>query len=199
MLNIDPQDVLVRMLDTPNPYAFKFVLNVPLKETGQASFYSPADCADSILFSSIFGIKGVKHVYVLQNQMTLTLDGDGSPEELEKQVEAVILTRIKTHDPSFLTSEEKNGLSRSSKKERHNLSQLELKIESVLDQYIRPGLAADGGGIDLISAKNNEVHIAYQGACGGCPSAMMGTLEAIENILHQELNNPQIKVIPTNP
>ena len=196
MLDIDPKDVLVRMLDTPNPYAFKFVLNVPLKNTGQASFYHPTDCEELVLFSSIFEIKGVKHIYVLQNQMTLTLDGEVSPEELEKQVEAIISTRIKLHDPSFLADEEKNKTPSFSKKEKQDRSKLELKIETILDQHIRPGLAADGGGIDLISAKNNEVHIAYQGACGGCPSAMMGTLEAIEGILHQELKNPQIKVIP---
>ena len=197
MLDINPQDVLVRMLDTPNPKAFKFVLNVPLKNTGQASFYKPSDCEGLLLFSSIFEIKEVKHIYVLQNQMTLTLETDFSPEKLEKQVEQIVFTRIKVHDPSFLSSEEKTTKTTNlSKKKKSSLSPLELKIESILDQHIRPGLNADGGGLDLISAKDNEVHIAYQGACGGCPSAMMGTLEAIESILCQELKNPQIKVIP---
>ena len=36
----------------------------------------------------------------------------------------------------------------------------------------------------------------YQGACGGCPSAMMGTLDAIEGILQNELKNPELRVRP---
>lgn len=37
--------------------------------------------------------------------------------------------------------------------------------------------------------------IKYQGACGSCPSAIRGTLSAIENLLKREIN-PEIEVIP---
>lgn len=48
----------------------------------------------------------------------------------------------------------------------------------------------------MISYQNNEVKIAYQGACGGCPSALTGTLEAIESILRHELNQSELVVTP---
>jgi Fe-S cluster biogenesis protein NfuA len=44
--------------------------------------------------------------------------------------------------------------------------------------------------------EGNEIYILYQGACGGCPSAMMGTLDAIQSILQHELSNPEVSVIP---
>ena len=70
------------------------------------------------------------------------------------------------------------------------------KAEEVLDRTIRPGLQADGGDLEILSFKGNKVEIAYQGACGGCPSSYMGTLDAIENILRYELQNEKIEVYP---
>lgn len=35
---IAPEDILIRMLPTPNPYALKFVLNQPVKRDGKATF-----------------------------------------------------------------------------------------------------------------------------------------------------------------
>lgn len=195
-MNIDSKDVLVRMLTTPNPYALKFILNVPLKNRGRASFYNKKDCSDFPLFHSLFDIKGVKQVFVFQNQMTLSHEGILSEEEIEKQVTAVIGTRIVNHNPDFLSIEEKPSQSPLLRKEKKGVSSEILKVENILDRTVRPGLQADGGDLEVISVQDNEVKISYQGACGGCPSAMMGTLEAIENILRQETGKDTLKVIP---
>ena len=71
-----------------------------------------------------------------------------------------------------------------------------LKIEEVLDRTIRPGLQADGGDVEVIRFADNILEISYQGACGGCPSAMYGTLDAIQNILRFELKNEDLRVAP---
>ncbi len=198
-MNINQKDVLIRMLSTPNPYALKFVTNVPLKNTGNASFYSKKDVENLPLFSSLFDIKGLKQIFVFQNQMTLTHDGTLPEEDIEKQVTSIIGTRIAIHDPDFLSFEEERQ-NRQAPADTSNptpkLSPEGVKIEAILDRTIRPGLRADGGDMTVLSVTNNEVRIAYQGACSGCPSAFMGTLEAVENILQQETNNPKLKVIP---
>ena len=101
------------------------------------------------------------------------------------------------HDPDFSSLEEKQEA--ETKKQRglkKSFSPVALKVEGILDRHIRPGLRADGGDIELLSVQNNEVRISYQGACGGCPSAFMGTLEAVENILRQEMDQANLKVIP---
>ena len=194
-MNIDSKDILVRMLSTPNPYALKFVLNVSLKNRGRASFYSKQDCSDLPLFHSLFDIKGVKQIFVFQNQMTLSHEGLLNEEEIEKQVIAVIGTRIVNHNPDFLSIEEKPKVT-TLQKEKQNVSPEVLKVEHILDRTVRPGLQADGGDLEVISVQDDEVRISYQGACGGCPSAIMGTLEAIENILRQETGKNNLKVIP---
>ena len=71
-----------------------------------------------------------------------------------------------------------------------------IQIEEILDRTIRPGLQADGGDIDVVSFADNELRILYQGACGGCPSSMMGTLDAIQGILREELQNFNLVVQP---
>lgn len=73
------------------------------------------------------------------------------------------------------------------------------EVERVLDESVRPMLAADGGGVELLDIREAdgglEVVIQYRGACMGCPSAGHGTLMAIEAALCRALD-PRIRVIP---
>ena len=63
----------------------------------------------------------------------------------------------------------------------------------ILDNTIRPGLQMDGGDIQIIGFDGLNLTVNYQGACGSCPSASMGTLKAIESILRDQYN-PEITV-----
>ncbi len=191
MSHLSPEDVLIRMWRTPNPYALKFTLNVPLKQTGKATFHASEEASDLPLVHSLFSIPGIKRVYLFQNQITLTHDGQISEKEIEEQVTSIVRTRIQVHDPNFM--EESQAPVRAVKKSEDPIIS---QIDAILDRTVRPGLQADGGDLEVISIENDQVKIAYQGACGGCPSAMTGTLEAIENILQHEMNKPNLTVIP---
>jgi NifU-like protein len=80
-----------------------------------------------------------------------------------------------------------------------NLIQKHRAIEKALDEKIRPQLAADGGSVEIVDIREANgtatVYIRYLGACRGCISSTRGTLQFIENMLHQELDNA-IRVIP---
>lgn len=194
-MDIEKKDVMIRMLATPNPYALKFVLNVSLKNKGRATFYSKDDCTHLPLFYSLFDIEGIKQIFVFQNQMTLTHDGSLNEVEIEKQATAIIGTRIVVHNPDFTSPEEEPSVSNPATIKK-NTSPEVLKVDEILDRTVRPGLQADGGDLEVISVEEDEVRISYQGACGGCPSAMMGTLEAIESILQHEMGNKNLRVVP---
>ena len=62
------------------------------------------------------------------------------------------------------------------------------RINAVLDERIRPGLAGDGGGLQVLGLVDNTLTVRYQGACGTCPSAIAGTLMAIENMLRMDVD-----------
>ncbi len=196
-VSIMPEDILVRAQDTPNPYAIKFIVNHVLKEVGRATFHSVEECRSLPLVESLLNIKGVRQVYIFENTVTVTFDETISSEDLKDCVKAVIKTRLSVHDSNFMTEDEKGpvtGASNYARKVHEN--PLLNEIEEILDRTIRMGLQADGGDIEIISFKDNELRILYQGACGGCPSSTMGTLDAIQNILRNELGTDDLYVVP---
>ncbi|MCP4751538.1 MAG: hypothetical protein GY866_11640 [Proteobacteria bacterium] len=68
------------------------------------------------------------------------------------------------------------------------------KIEGVLNEKVRPTLAADGGGLQVVKIEGDKVYINYEGACSGCASAATGTLNFIRQTLSTSLNH-EIEVI----
>ncbi len=68
------------------------------------------------------------------------------------------------------------------------------RINQVLDEKVRPGLAGDGGGLEIVGYHDHRLMIHYQGACGSCPSSISGTLYAIEHMLREEVD-PEIEVV----
>lgn len=189
-------DIEVRWQETPNPYALKFIVNRPLKNEGKATFVSVEECKGLPMMNSLLDVLGVKQIYVQGNSLTVSHDGQMGTENLVETIISVLKSRMTIHDASFKTSDEEGVLAKPEKVDRTGLSKEMQEIEEVLDRTIRPGLYADGGDVEVLGFENDELRIMYQGACGGCPSAMMGTLDAIQNILRHELDNPNIIVIP---
>jgi Fe-S cluster biogenesis protein NfuA len=62
------------------------------------------------------------------------------------------------------------------------------RINAILDDRVRPALAGDGGGLEVIGLDGKTLLIRYQGACGSCPSSVAGTLMAIQNLLQTEVD-----------
>lgn len=169
---------------TPNPNALKFVLNTPVKTSGNWTYKAAGECAGNPLAGAIFALDPhVKEVYFFDNYITVTQDGDVDWEGLEEKIHRTILEKISDHNPDFLTPEpEKKAAPEGG--DSPELAQ----ISEILDQTVRPALQMDGGDIQLVDYKNNTLRVFYQGACGSCPSATMGTLKAIENILRDQFN-----------
>lgn len=61
------------------------------------------------------------------------------------------------------------------------------RIEQVLDAHVRPALASDGGGLDLVDLKGDDLFVQYHGACGSCSSSVGGTLTFIQDSLNNHL------------
>lgn len=185
---MNTQDILIRVQATPNPSAWKFVLDRPVLIDGKATYSTIQEAEPNILANSLFQIDGVRQVHFFQNVITVTHQFDYDSEKIQEQVCAVIQTRMPIHNPNQTVLDEKKIV-------RKNLSPEQQQIEEILDRTIRPGLQGDGGDIEIIKLEDNKVYVTYQGACGTCPSSTTGTLMAIEGILRDEFN-PNIEVIP---
>ena len=182
-------DIRLMIQSTPNPNALKFVVNVPVKTEDNFTYKKGSDCEHNPLAKAIFEISNfITEVYFYDNYITVTQDGTADWDELEEKIKATMMEKIQDHDPNFKTEEPQ----KQDTDEIVVTPEMEA-INAILDQTVRPALQMDGGDIQLTSYDNNILKVFYQGACGSCPSASMGTMKAIENILKDQYN-PEIVV-----
>jgi Fe-S cluster biogenesis protein NfuA len=159
---------------------------VPVKATDSAIFRTPEDAAAVPLAAAILKLPSVAEVYFSGKFITVTQTGAADWDKLEKAVHDVILTHIEGHDPDFkLSAHKASGTA--------TLSGELTRINAILDSTIRPALQRDGGDLEVLALNGNVLTISYQGACGCCPHAAMGTLFAIQNILQDQFR-PDIVV-----
>lgn len=182
------QEILIRVQGTPNPNAWKFILDRPVLKEGKATYADPKEAEMNKLASALFEIPDVRQVHFFQNVITITHNFDADPDSIQKNVISVIQTRFHLHNPEQTQIDEK-------KLARQNLPPDVQAIEEILDRTIRPGLQGDGGDLTIIKYEESKLYVHYEGACGTCPSSTTGTLMAIEGILRDELSQ-QIEVIP---
>lgn len=169
---------------TPNPQALKFILNKKLlnMETRQ---YPDKQSAQSDPFAKgIFDIEGVVSVFYMDKFVTI----EKSAEANWGQIQRPFINFLKEFDPEHIPAEKEIEVSEESSNE------LLKKVNELLDQKVRPALAGDGGGLEVLGVDGLTVRIRYQGACGSCPSAISGTLMAIEGLLRRDIN-PAITVV----
>lgn len=183
------QDIMVRVQPTPNPNALKFVVNVPVKMQGKATFTRPSEAVGVRLAEDLFRVDGVRQLHFFENVVTVTYADDADYDTLNLEVKAVLQSRLPAHDPNFLVEEEKRKVDRST------LPPEIQKIEEILDNTVRMYLQGDGGDIEVVALNGKELQVRYQGACGTCPSSTSATLEAIQGIL-QEQFDPEIQIVP---
>ncbi len=179
--------VQFRIQSTPNPKARKYIINKDLKSQGKVSYKSAGDCQHVPLASALLHIPAVTQVHLFENVLTVTQNGDSDWQKLDHAVQGVVQEKIEEHDPNFQDEVEK---------EKKNVSDNpELaRIDSILENTIRPALQNDGGDIEALDYDGSVLTVRYMGACGGCPSSMMGTLEAVKHVLRTEFR-PDIEVV----
>jgi NFU1 iron-sulfur cluster scaffold homolog, mitochondrial len=181
---------------TPNPNAMKFVLREPLTIGGSRSYDRAMDAEGDPLAEALFAIEHVKSVFYMDRFLTVTKEPFGSWDELLPKIAQPIREAPSASEQAAQATpavRPAGGDGASAESITDNPDLLE-RINDVLDAKIRPGLAGDGGGLEIISLRQNTLTIRYQGACGSCPSSIAGTLMAIEQFLKQDVD-PELEVV----
>ena len=160
---------------TPNPNAMKFNVEGRLIEGGSRSFDTPGAAEDDSLAASLFQLGRVTSVFYMPGFVTVNKLPDADWGSLAPAVARVIETTT--------VSGGSNGAGAAASGD----AMLD-RINQVIDTQIRPALAGDGGGLEILSLEGKQLTIRYQGACGTCPSAIAGTLAAIQNLLQAEVD-----------
>lgn len=177
---------------TPNPNAMKFVLKEPLLSVGSRSYERPADAVGDPLAEALFAIEYVDSVFYMDRFLTVAKSPFGNWDELLPKLAVPIREAPSAAEAPAVPAPA--GGDGASAQPYVDDDELLTRINEVLDEKIRPGLAGDGGGLEIISLAGRRLTIRYQGACGTCPSAIAGTLMAIENFLKADVD-PELEVI----
>jgi len=67
-------------------------------------------------------------------------------------------------------------------------------VEKQIDDYVRPMLQKDGGGLEVVDIKDQLIYVKLQGACSGCAGAAMTLKMMVEEVLKSNVDE-RIRVI----
>ena len=168
---------------TPNPQALKFILNERLLNVETRQFHNRDEAENDPFAKGIFEIEGVVSVFYMDKFVTI----EKSIETNWGQIQRPFINFIKGFDKNLIPPE------KDIKPLGEDAGELLNQINKILDERVRPALAGDGGGLQVLGIDGYKVKIHYQGACGSCPTAISGTLMAIEGLLKRDIN-PALEV-----
>lgn len=186
---------------TPNPATLKFVVTRLLTKTA-VEFKNIDETAPSPLAKELFQFPFVKEVFIDENYISVTKYEMAKWEEITLEIRSFIKQFIENGgtviDETLIVKDTKQE-----KQQIKNFDALDTtsqQIINILEEYVKPAVAADGGNIlfDSYDEKEKRVKVVLQGSCNGCPSSTFTLKNGIENMLKDMLNDKDIVVEALN-
>ena len=153
-----------------------------LVPTGTWEYRSPAQASDAPLPRRIFDLGGVVSVLVAPRFVTVNRDPVLPWPELVPQIKAAIRDFLESGD--MAVPDEELGVA-------HYTDPIEAKVVALLDEFIRPAIAQDGGDIVYRGFHDGMVHVKLIGSCSSCPSSTATLALGVERMLLEEL--PEVR------
>lgn len=193
--------VTVYAESTPNPSVMKFVTNKPLVKTS-VEFKNIEEAQASDLAAKLFKFSFVKEVFLDENYISITKYNINEWDEVAMELRSFIKEFIEQgksvfDESKYTPTQQKTQISDEQFDKLDTTSQ---QIINILEEYVKPAVASDGGNIVFESFDPGEkrVKVILQGACSGCPSSTFTLKNGIENMLKDMLKDNDIKVEALN-
>ena len=184
--------VTVYAESTPNPAAVKFVANKRIVTTTH-EFTSIDEASYSPFATELFHFPFVKNVFFDENYVSITKFDVADWQDITMELREFIRSYIENGKDIVLSDapEVKQKTQQEQEKEFENLDDVSKEIVNILEEYIKPAVASDGGNIQFESYDPNSkvVKVILQGACSGCPSSTFTLKNGIENMLKEMLKD----------
>ena len=188
---------------TPNPSTMKFGTNKSLTTTDVEYKNIEEASKSSPLAKALFGFQFVKEVFISENYISITkfdiIEWNDVYAEIRNFISSY-LQENKTIIKELPKSIEKTNKPTTKEFNADELKGTPAKIIAILDEYIRPAVASDGGNIAFKSYDQDTkiVSVILQGACSGCPSSTITLKNGIETMLQEMLPNEISQVVAIN-
>nr|WP_321242976.1 NifU family protein [uncultured Psychroserpens sp.] len=193
--------VTVYAESTPNPSVIKYVCNKNL--VGKICEFSSIDEAEnSPLAVELFKLPFVKNIFMDKNYISITKYEIAEWDDINNQLRDFIRTYIEDGKQVLskpITQQVKIEEEKTEAK-FEALDDISKNIVNILEEYVKPAVASDGGNIEFKSynSETKKVEVLLQGACSGCPSSTFTLKNGIENMLKEMLNDQDVSVHAIN-
>ena len=184
--------VTVYAESTPNPSVQKFVANKKLV-TAMFEFTSIDEAKLSPLASELFHFAFVKSVFIDENYVSITKYDVAQWEDITLELREFIRNFIE-QGKDVVLPEAPETLGKTTPQIDESFESLDdtsKEIINILEEYVKPAVASDGGNIQFQSydTDTKTVKVILQGACSGCPSSTFTLKNGIENMLKEMLKD----------
>lgn len=188
---------------TPNPAVMKFGTNKALTQTDVEFKNIDEASASSPIAQAIFNFPFVKQVFISDNYISITKYDMVEWDEVYGEVRTFIREYLAAGKIIIKELPKEEAITSAENKAVKPTIALEgtaAQIVDILDEYIKPAVAGDGGNIAFRSydEQNKVVSVILQGACSGCPSSTATLKNGIENLLKEMLPNQINEVVAIN-
>ncbi|WP_421803836.1 NifU family protein [Flagellimonas sp.] len=194
------QPITVYAEVTPNPAVMKFVSNKRIVPSTY-EFKNIDEAKDSPLAKELFHLPFVKEVFMDENYVSITKYEVADWEEINMQLREFI--RDYLADGKEVVTAEAIQKSRETVEQKNTQTQYDdtsQQIIDILEEYVKPAVASDGGNILFQSyeEQSGTVSVILQGACSGCPSSTFTLKNGIETMLKNMMGEKIKEVVALN-
>jgi Fe-S cluster biogenesis protein NfuA len=116
----------------------------------------------------------VTGVFFASNFVTITKSESSNWEDIEPILKEFVKGAVESE---FKIVEKEEALA------SFEGTEIEIKIQQILHDYVRPAVEQDGGAISYRSFNEGIVTVELRGSCSGCPSSTITLKSGIENLL----------------
>tara|TARA_R110000868_G_scaffold102146_7_gene281394 strand:- start:55468 stop:56370 length:903 start_codon:yes stop_codon:yes gene_type:complete len=199
----DPKKVpaTVYAESTPNPTVMKFVSNKTIVPTA-FEFKNIDEAKDSELAKKLFLFPFVREVFFDENYVSVTkydvADWNEVTFDIRELIRNFIADGLEVVSSDSITK--KKAEAPKTQLQNADLDDTSKKIIDILEEYVKPAVASDGGNILFKSydEKSKTVNVILQGACSGCPSSTFTLKNGIENMLKNMMGDQVQNVVALN-
>ncbi len=183
--------VTVYAESTPNPTVMKFVANKKLVISG-VEFKNIDAAKDAPLAKQLFHFPFVKEVFIDENYISIHKYDIAEWDDITLELREFIRNYLQEGHEVLLKEhpEKMEQKTEAAPAPARELDDVSKEVVNILDEYIKPAVASDGGNIvfDSYNPETKTVKVILQGACSGCPSSTATLKNGIETMMRDMLH-----------
>jgi Fe-S cluster biogenesis protein NfuA len=163
----------------------KFIVN-KLLINGSVD-YATKESADTSKFANeLYKFNFVNGVFFASNFVTVTKTQDAVWADIEPILKEFVKGAVESDYAVQANAQEEENVNFEG-------TEVEIKIQQILNDYVKPAVEQDGGAISFKSFNEGIVTVQLRGSCSGCPSSTITLKSGIQSLLQRMV--PEVREV----